>query len=489
MKEEQNAPQVTHYLDNQANLENASPEPIRREDIPLELLVVAERLKRTSQTWNPVEFITPSPESIRHEQETFFAAFDRGEKYIPTFEYPAVEGNDLDVEHTKAALSALIKEVRAYRPSTRIEKASKVALYHKLKDDLASMELFEGIRTSDEVKIKSAMATKYAGTDPYLIQVARERYQELTKVPVEGAVEAQDPPPLLDESQRLILGEKMMDAQGIRSAFEYILSSYGILRTGETGRGFQVVVSPNVTGIDVRDKSITPMTIYIPEDREVSALKLLELCRHEIEGHARQSMNGLGLAVGGGALKVDDETLYEGLAKRLDEDFNRLFLGTDGGVPSPFYTLAVARAESGGDFHGIFSEQLDMQLHILLKKDPSIPIGEYSAPRVQEVMEDAKKRAWMFTYRVMRGHTDMSNKEGYACAKDLAYLRGWLMDKQLVASGNGHINEAAILQTNALPLLGHFSISPDDIQYPYRDVTREYCFNVLLPQLTGKTAA
>ena len=53
-------------------------------------------------------------------------------------------------------------------------------------------------------------------------------------------------------------------------------------------------------------------------------MRSLELLRHEIDQHVRQSLNGqLMFGFGGGALKIDEEVWYEGLAKRAEIEFMR----------------------------------------------------------------------------------------------------------------------------------------------------------------------
>lgn len=476
--------QVARYLDNRTRVDIMAPELVRIDEIPHELVEIGEQLRTISQTWNPVEFVTPSKESLDTEKARVFEAFDAQVEYNPVFEYPSTALDDDEAQEAEDKIRDLIRQVRAFHPTSLVGRAGKVSLYFKLKDDLASLELHAGIKEKDEVKIRDAMTSKYQGTDQLLVLTAHTMYEQLCTedVPIDESVEP-DSRPLLTEDQQQLLRSETVDAEGIRRAFEYVLGEYGILSNdGESG--FRVVVTPDATSIDVRDKSQHPMTIYIPAGRKVSAAKLLELCRHEIEGHARQSMNGRRFYIGGGSLKVDDETLYEGLAKRLDEDFNKTFFGTDAGVPNPYYTLAAVKAESGASFYDIFCDQVDMQLHVLLHMPADRSLESISPDVLQGVLDTAKKRAWMYTFRVMRGHTDTSNQHSYAFAKDLAYLRGWLMDKALVDAGHGYINEAAILQGSALPLIGRFGIKESDLKYPFRDATKAYCFNVLLPQLS-----
>jgi len=475
---EQEYPQTSKFFENRQSPDRV---PASELSIPPEFLPLAERLEGLTQTWNPVEFVTASSTSIKKEQATLFENFKAGTEYNPTFEYPRLDTLNLDVEAVHAELRAMLNEVRKFKPSNEQERIAKVTFYYKIRDDLATVMLIRGMQNKDEDLIRRAMNVKYASLDDSLLATAHQFYSELTST---QKTETQPEPTLLTTEQQSTLKTHELDAQGIKEAFEWVLNKYGILRTenDDPSKGFTVVITDEVTGIDVRDKSEQPMTIFIPTSRRVTADKLLELMYHEIEGHARQSMNGLKYKIGGGTLRIDEETLYEGLAKRLDERFQKEFMGVETGKPGPFYTLAIDSAEKGNSFYQIFSEQVSYQLHVLLKIFPDVEL-DFSSPEVQAKLDEAMKRAWTTTYRVMRGHTDTTNAAGYAFSKDLAYLRGWLLDRELKAKGVEHYNEAAVLQTNALPLLGRVALQNSDLDHPFQDATKEYCFEVLLPKL------
>ncbi|KKU44788.1 MAG: hypothetical protein UX62_C0049G0003 [Microgenomates group bacterium GW2011_GWA2_46_7] len=481
MYEQSEIPQVNIFL---ANRENTEPIIINPEKFPVALVEIAEVLRQLTQTLNPVEFVTASPESIKQEKSAIFEAYTRGVKYNPQFEYPSIENSNIDVASVRTQITTLLKEVRRLSITSDADRIAKVALYFKLKDDLATVMLIDGIATRDEHKIKTALNTKYAPTDSGLVAQANQRYRELTRGDSES--KKSDTETVLSTEQQEFLKKKKIDALGIKAGFEWLLDKYGILRTTENNHGFRVVLSEDATAIDVRDKSTEPMTIYIPKDREVTADKLLELMYHEIEGHARQSMNGEKYIVGGGSLKIDDETMYEGLAKRLDEDYQRRFFGVDSGQPIPHYTQAIEMAENGNDFYSIFASQVDIRLHVLLHRPPEETLNHESED-VKAKLQKAMDLAWNTAYRVMRGHTDTSNPTGFAFAKDLAYLRGWLSDRELRKTGNAHYNEAAIMQTNALALIGRIDITEEDLPYPFRNFTEEYCMKELLPKL-GKSS-
>lgn len=389
-------------------------------EIDPKLIEIADRVAEISGSWNPVEIYTADPESIKKEKQEFLQAFKEGREYNPRFTYPYAESLELGAD--REALNGLLAEVRKQRKAEIANRNARVALYFKIKDDLATCDLVEGIQQKDEQKIRDALKRKYPGTDPVLLAFAQKEYEKRINGEREQPVADQEV--ILSPEEREFLEKTKFSDEEIKTAFKWLLARYGILKTDGSDFGFRVVVDEGTTAIDVRDKSSGGPTIFIPKGRTVTGEKLLSLMAHEIEGHARQSLNGERLfKIGGGQLKVDDETLYEGLAKRYDEAFSRNFFGTTEGVPLPFYALAVACAEAGGSFHDVFSEQLEMRLHIAF----NLPAGESlpSRDKVEEkVLKKAMDAAWTTTYRVMRGHVDTTNPYGFAMAKDLSYLRG-----------------------------------------------------------------
>jgi hypothetical protein len=80
----------------------------------------------------------------------------------------------------------------------------------------------------------------------------------------------------------------------------------------------------------------------------------------------------------------------------------------------------------------------------------------------------------------------MSNPLGFAMSKDLAYLQGWLTDKQLGEAGYGGINEMAVIQSGGLQILARLGVDEKDIPHQYKDVVKEYIFTFLLPRLESE---
>jgi hypothetical protein len=473
------APQVESFVKAEETITNKEV-PSTIENLDPFLLETSQEIKKISGTWNPVELYTPSSESMLHEKSQFLTAWERGQRYNPEFEYPVAEGFEIhqnldQLEHLKHALLR-------FRPKNHLEKLGRRALYGKLQDDLATVHLVEGMQKKDEREIRDAFRTKYPGLDPYLTAVAHTWYQKdcLPEEVSQEHTEAQ-----LSSAEQEYLKEITFNAPQIKEAFEWSLEEYGLLKSS-SGKGFEVTISPHATSIDVRDKSLSGPTIFIPETREMNGQKLLELIAHEIEAHVRQSMNGVDLfQIGGGQLKIDDETLYEGLAMHNEEEFLKKMFGKVAVAPPFYYALAVERADKGGSFYDVFEDQLEVQLHRALKIPPADDLPSFNTIE-KNVFEKAKNEAWRVSCRVMRGHTDMNNPYGFAMTKDLAYLRGALLDKQLREAHYGFINEAAIIATNSLNLLAQYEVHPDDLPYPYKHVAEKYWEEVLKPDYLRK---
>jgi len=307
-------------------------------EVSPQMLEIAESIGELTGTWNPVEIYTGSPESIKREKEKFFDAFDQGQQYDPVFEYPIAQS--MDMSEARSVLWDKLGEVRTVEPHSEKDRLFRVALYTKVRDDLATCDLVDGIKSEDEALIGHAIRTKYGQSDPVLIDYAEQAYRDLVSGSGEEAVDQSQL--LLTPEQQKLLREARVDANGLKEIFEWVLNEYGMLRTEDNSAGFQVKISDFTTSIDVRDKSDDPMTVYIPTNQENSVAFALGIAAHEIEGHARQSMNGMTMfKLGGGRLKMDNEVLYEGLGMHEQDSVMRSLFGESSGITTPWYTLAV----------------------------------------------------------------------------------------------------------------------------------------------------
>ncbi len=473
---------------------------LKIEKLPRELVEIAEKIARISGTWNPVEIYTPDSASVDAEKAKVMDSYDQGVEYNPEFNYKYA--NSLNLSVYRQSLMHEMHKLRTFGSKKKhfwqrhdklggkltLDRGTRLfrtALYFKIKDDLATCDLVDGIKTKNEEKISAALKQKYPGTDEALYDMAVAEYVRLTH---DG--EADDEK--IDESKAALslkeiewLKNKTFDAAGIAEAFKWALKECGLLRTSTSGKGFRVVIESEATGIDVRDKSPNGPTVFIPKDRKMNGRRLLGLIAHEIEGHARQSANGEELFfLGGGRLKIDNEQMYEGLGLRNEKNIEKKLFGAEHAAPSPFYVFATRMAEEGASFYKIFEDQVDRRLRVALKKPTEFALPPKSEID-EKVLKNAKEDAWKNTYRVMRGHIDMTNPKKYAMAKDLGYMRGYMLDRQLLNNDLGFLNEEGVIASGALAMMAELKLSAEKMPYPFLDVATKYWNEVLKPQMTA----
>lgn len=498
---------IANYIDKKRTI-NTEQTPIPKEldipkieKLPRDLVKIAETVAHISGTWNPVEIYTADEPSIATEKTKVFEAYDKDEEYNPQLTYGYAQS--LNLTNQRWLLERELRKLRQFGEKKKrfwqghgkkggkmtLERGTRLfraALYYKIKDDLATCDLVDGIKSANEEQIATALRQKYPGTDQSLMDNATaelvrlihegDDQDEINSIPKEDG--------LLSKEEINWLKNKELTPEQVTEAFRWALKDYGILRTVSNGRGFYVKVSPQATSIDVRSKSTDGPTVFVPKDRSMSAYKLLTLMAHEIEGHARQDVNGEELFfLGGGRLKVDNEELYEGLGLRYEFDIKKKLFGVTNTAPSPYYSFAVRMAEEGASFFKIFKDQMDKRMHVALKKPLTATDENLSGQIDLKKLDEIKKASWLTTYRVMRGHIDMSNKGKFAMCKDLGYLRGFMMDKQLRDNDLGFLNEEGIMAKGGLAMLAELKVDGGSMPIHFKDVTTNYWYDVLKPQM------
>ncbi len=167
---------------------------------------------------------------------------------------------------------------------------------------------------------------------------------------------------------------------------------------------------------------------------------------------------------------------------RAERELSTELFGETANIASALYTLAIEIASRGGSFSDVYHRIHEVVLHQELKLHPTSDL-----PPTEEIPEKVREKAeaegWRVAYRVMRGHTDMSNPEAYAMTKDLAYLRGQEIDRELQEVGLGHLNEAAVLDGAGLRLVQEFNLTPDDLPIKNTNLGKRYWEEVLKPQM------
>ncbi|MCB9651119.1 MAG: DUF1704 domain-containing protein [Deltaproteobacteria bacterium] len=463
-------------------------------DLPMPFVEALERLPALTARFNPVELYTA--DDVAALKERFLDDYKAGIRENPRFEYTqgvaklraSLARDGTSPEAIKAELTELRAKIAAHPVAEGDDLAGlmKQAVLRKLDDDLSTVLLLEGLEGREEGKVKAALTTKYgAGVDDALYDAAKvvfgylvetqahasegKKAKEGEAAPVQGNL-----PPAL--SAHLSKGESMSAAE-FKDAVDWMLGRYYAAYEAKSGHAFpaalkyRVELDDSYSAIDVRDKSSDGPVIGIP-DKARSPKKYLELLRHEIDMHARQSMNGhfmFGFA--GGALKVDEETWYEGLAKHNEIELMREMFGDDSQPTMPYFTFAIRMAEEGKSFLEVFDAMAKLRM----------------AAGSSEKL--ALSNAWNATYRVFRGHIDTANPDAYAMPKDQAYLRGWMLQAQLSERGLSHLNEAGIGPLDGPELLSRFDFGPEDLMFPDVNLTQAWFEEVLRPKAEAELAA
>ena len=464
-------------------------------DLPKVYVAALERLPALTARFNPVELYTA--DDVAALKDRYIADYKAGARDNPTFQYTqgvaklraslAKDGTSPEaIERELVAMRAAVAE-HPVEQGDALAGLMRQAVLRKIDDDLSTLLLLQGLEGRDEGKVKQALGTKYgAGVDDALFDAAKVVFGYLVETQAhasesksnKGPAEPAPPrggalPPAL--SAHLSKAESMTAAE-FKDAVDWMLGRYYAMYEAKSGRPFppalkyRVELDDSYSAIDVRDKSSDGPVIGIP-DKARSPKKYLELLRHEIDMHARQSMNGhFMFGFGGGALKVDEETWYEGLAKHNEIELMRQMFGDDSQPTMPYFTFGIRMAEEGKSFVEVFEAMVKLRME---------------AGSSEKL---ALSNAWNTAYRVFRGHIDTSNPDAYAMPKDQAYLRGWMLQSQLAERGLSYLNEAGIGPLDGPQLLSRFDFGPEDLMFPDVNLTQAWFDEILRPRAEAELA-
>lgn len=484
------------------------------------LEALSEEVAEIGRSLNPVEIITA--DNYKEAKKDFLAKVEAGDSEMeePVFVYEkhvegakeALETSGYSLEEALATLERIESQIREGKVSREeTVRIMRYALRKNIRDVKANLRLIEGLQEGDDKKIKTALGEKYGmAPDEKLVEAADAFYEDMLKkaegserreeeregiIPEEIKVRMSQDTITSDEKGKEELEKLKLEdperakfyyeAEEIAEAFSWALEEYYNYYKEKTGVEFpedekyKVKVSAASSSIDVRDKSAEGKVIEVPENRIIDAKKLLELIAHEVEGHARQSLNGVMMlnGLGGGGLKVDDESNYEGLALSLEDEVRERLFGEENEMKASrlYYVYAVRAASEGKSFTEVYNLIREKEIRLLMAKG--------------KTEEEAKKKsadtAWMPAYRAFRGHVDTKNGESYASAKDLAYFKGYLVHKQLEEVGLGYYNEAGVTQEGAMSLVARGGIEREDLLLPNLRVTDKYWREVMSKRLMG----
>ncbi len=459
-------------------------------NLPSSLLDLALELEKMSSRFNITEILNSSCQVISREKQKTISAFFAGHSYLPKLDYPWLKQHHFNFEQERLRLEKTVIRLRKFIAKNDVQKIVKYALFNQIKDLSATIDLIEGLHLRREKKIKAALNQKYPAADSYLLLLAQSLLRQLKKNQLGKDKEQVQ---FLFESlgqDDLRLLETEFSALDIKAAFDWILHQYK-LHLDANQFGYQVVISPNCTHIEILSRSAeTFRTICIPANCYLTGIELLEFMQREIENKARHLVNHRLFYQGHDLFRIDDDSLLESLSvcdlrQNCQQSPTISFLLSHN-YQALFYVLAADLAESGQSFWQIFHfltfEILAARFHVT-----QLDQLDFDQAQLHSALESATSQAWDIVYRIMRGHLDTSNKLSFACRKDLAYLRS-LANEEILSPiiNNCQGNCNLIMASNILPVSCHFNLSSSSTAIPFLNFTKQYCFDILLPYLKKK---
>lgn len=312
-------------------------------------------------------------------------------------------------------------------PENAVEDAIIEILDNRVSEAKTTVALAHGILIGDIGMVEKAVLYRFGQPNSELIMIAEKLYE---------GIKWKEYPQMFTKEEQNALKQMTFKTAEIKNYFKKAIEMYGFT-------GWEINVSENITAVGTRSKNSTGKSyIGIPAGQEVNGLKLLGLIAHEIESHLRSSENCKALLcklLGGGSplsvivpliAKSDNERLYEGSATLGDI----AVAGMDA-APGPNYVLAARMALGGSNFGEIGKRIFDIERKAGRSKGGAIA------------------KAWITTYRVLRGRTNLRKVEKYAFTEDCMYLEGYVMARKLEESKDKAYLDFSCLTVDELDML------------------------------------
>ena len=428
------------------------------------LRVTLRLMTQVTARINPVELLVP--DQLMEERLNFLKAQAAGMPYEMHFTYR------MAVENLKEALrdvpgmphaenwDTLFNKFEEFHHTIRRLKAdvdhpvmeALIPLLHaKVDDDLTAIALAKCLDEEDETGIALHLSRLYTAPSEQDCRAATSLAQVIQSQPALSPLMRET---YFDEDHHVTpLLEAEATGEDLRQVIEEAMEMYYAHVTQvwskplPSSSRYTIQLDPAFVSFDVRDKSSDGPVICIP-DVPSPWIRVFALCRHEIDTHVRQSLNGALLyGLGGGMLKHNEEDLYEGMAMHAEKQFLGEILGLPQIPALPYATIAYDDACQGCSFQETFE-------HLL-----SLFPGEADTAQ--------QERAWTIAYRIFRGRMDTGAGLPYGCAKDTGYLRGAILAQQLHANHLGHLLDYGIIPIELLPVHRRFK---RDLPLPYPDL-------------------
>ncbi len=320
----------------------------------------------THCSFDDIDYLKIDPKTLAREKEKFL----KGEIDVPTLSYDIPKE---EISHKKASLSSLQETITRSNQPEIIQQAYG----RKINEQLLKIELLEKTLTKD---------------DSGFFETSKKLYGIPTKDSVKQAQTL-----LNKEYADEVSSPEMLGAQEIKKYMDTALEKAEMTKEWRT----EITKNKLVVSVSYADKKI-----FIPENREMTALQTKALSEHEIGIHLTRHFNGLksNLLLLSSGLDNYLEA-EEGLATKAQADI-------DGKHPSVGGYIAIAHAaEVVADqwsFRGIYDFMCDYRKHMYhLKNEDSI-----------------QEQAWTRTIRLFRGTTGQT--PGTCFTRDALYFSGYL---------------------------------------------------------------
>jgi hypothetical protein len=487
--------EIVHLLSHLEDREKKGISPFPLQNPSVQTQKIAHEIASLTSFLNPVELVTiDNVSQVKHE---FLENLHTKKEQNPCFSYKQslshlkhnLRIRSLSLPSLQEKLQTLLHTVESFPQEKNAESVLHRFLADKIRSEILTCDMVHALEEKNDTTMKETLKKKYpVSLSPEFLEaldrIQHSKTQDHAQTLKEGIIPREFFPKLVQKDMRNSHENLQKEiqknpecqkyyftAEEIQDAFLWSMKEYAQyyeqkhLSPFPQSFLYPCDISDAYSDIDVRDKSSSGPMICVPKSRIIDGKKLLELIAHEIESHWRQSVNGVLLfEVSGGALKIDDEALYEGLALNSEDTINRTLFGIPDRIPDPLYSRAYALAQEQKSFREIF--------HTI--SEILFSFAEYQKFSKTEREDMITNQAWKITYRILRGHHNTENTEGYGFGKDIGYFYGTILQKQLCEYSLDFLNEAGIFSPSQLLFVSKIDITPKDLPLPYLHITEKF---------------
>ena len=357
------------------------------------------------------EFINPSGRktekdrlSYEEEIEIFKKEIENNPDYNPIFTY--IEIKNLD----KNELNKKIKVLEKKREEVKLEENDiyvKKIVEECIETSLAKIKFLLAVKNEDDAGAYKYSIEAYGDIDKELVDEADEFYKMKFK---DSSV--------CNNPLRKKLKEIKLTSQDLKDIFQIAKEILEI-------KDFEIVLDKDAKTISVSDSGDK---IKIPENKEYSGDRVLDLTDHEVATHAVSLDNSREAGFPGISAGKNATTFQEGLAMYTEQEEQEHIFGDYLPNDKDWFIYAMDYRKKGNGFGKTYLEVKDrIKKQLLFQK-----IDEKNAE------EDSEKKALMICRRIFRGMHDLSSGSISHYTKDGAYFKGYIESMKMAEKGLDH---------------------------------------------------